>query len=52
MSRGNCSSYWKPSSPKPLEVKCPGCGRVSEIWSDEEAVCQCGQTLSRGLTKE
>ncbi|HHT9158126.1 MAG TPA: hypothetical protein ACFYEA_11070 [Candidatus Tripitaka californicus] len=52
MSKNSCSSYWKPSTPKPLEVKCPKCGKVEEIWSDEEATCQCGTTLNRTLVQE
>jgi phage FluMu protein Com len=32
--------------PEPLERKCPKCGGMIEIWSDEEKTdCTCGETV-------
>ncbi len=41
-----CPGSLKTTAPEPVERKCPKCGRMVEIWSDEEkAQCKCGMTL-------
>src|SRR3989338_5676571 len=46
MSKSSCSSYWKSSTPKPLEVRCPKCGKTVEMFGDEEKTeCRCGNTV-------
>jgi DNA-directed RNA polymerase subunit RPC12/RpoP len=43
------SKFFK--QPVPEAIKCPGCGREAEIWSDErQAVCpDCGKCVRRKI---
>lgn len=48
MGVGNvrCPGSLKTTAPEPVERKCPKCGSMVEIWSDEEkADCKCGMTI-------
>ncbi len=46
MAKVRCPGSMKTMVPEPLERKCPECGSMIEIWSDEEkADCKCGATV-------
>ena len=46
MAKVRCPGSMKTMVPEPLERKCPKCGDMIEIWSDEEkADCRCGETV-------
>ncbi len=46
MAKVRCPGSMKTMVPEPLERKCPKCGSMIEIWSDEEkADCKCGETV-------
>ena len=46
MAKVRCPGSMKTMVPEPLERKCPKCGSMIEIWSDEEkADCTCGETV-------
>ncbi len=46
MAKVRCPGSMKTMVPEPLERKCPKCGSMIEIWSDEEkADCRCGATV-------
>ena len=46
MAKVRCPGSMKTMVPEPLDRKCPKCGSMIEIWSDEEkADCKCGETV-------
>jgi len=46
-----CPGSLKSSLARPLERRCPKCGAMVEIWSDEErATCTCGGVVFRDKT--
>ena len=41
-----CPGSLKTTAPTPVERRCPKCGRMVELFSDEEkAQCKCGNTI-------
>ncbi len=45
MSKHDCMS--NPDTPSFHEEKCPDCGDIVEIWSNEESTkCTCGRVFS------
>ena len=50
MGKVRCPGSIKTTVPEPLERKCPKCGSIVEIWSDEEkADCKCGATVFKDV---
>ncbi|MDR4505627.1 MAG: hypothetical protein MRK01_12705 [Candidatus Scalindua sp.] len=50
MGKVRCPGSIKTTVPEPLERKCPKCGSLVEIWSDEEkADCRCGATVFKDV---
>lgn len=49
--KDKCPGSKEITSPTPEDIKCPRCGGVSEIWSDEPEIhCNfCGIELSRDM---
>lgn len=46
MSKIRCPGSLRTTAPTPMDRKCHRCGRIVEIWSDEEkADCRCGATI-------
>lgn len=45
---GRCPGFSRSVLPQTFEVKCPGCGRVLEFFSDEtKRRCKCGRVVYR-----